>query len=433
MPDLERRGQQAVALPMAELLAEARLPSPWDGLSGQADFDHILARTIDELEIMDRVRACQRIDEATDQERRLLIAIACYGWTTSASYEALSRDTGIRVDLISRHGNRLKKKQILRITIVHLSNGRRLRLFTLSGRFLMMAYRRWRGEEPALDDLPSAPIYALDDLVTNSTFATPSTLVSSYIDPSGLVEQQLTDVPGGRKSPALDDLPSAPPGWWERFAAQVGRISRPTPRIPKWPELAGLLDVDADPRGDLLREACARFLDSYSQPKHQAVRSLRAVVRSIYRAVIRDLEGRSFSATASWASDVWFAPEPEEQPELLPAQDWGPFPWEAVDDPEAAGIWADVLDDLRQRLPRPTFETWLRPTRGAALDGDAFTATAPTPFAVEWLERRMFHALQRTLEQVAGRPLKLSFRVSGEGVKSASERVDTDRGEEEQR
>ena len=175
--------------------------------SGQT-IDRILAQTIDELDIVDRVRACQRIDEATDQERRLLIAIACYGWTTSASYEALSRDTGIRVDLISRHSNRLRKREILRITVVHLSNGRRLRLFTLSGRFLMLAYRRWRGEGPALDDLPSAgrdetdgrgggnspalddlssaPIYALDDLVTNSTFATPSTLVSSYIYPGDL-------------------------------------------------------------------------------------------------------------------------------------------------------------------------------------------------------------------------------------------------------
>ena len=110
MPDLDRRGQNAVTLPMADILAEARLPSPWDGLSGQAAFDHILARTIDELGPMDRVRACQRIDEATDQERRFLIAIACYGWTTSASYEALSRDTGIRLDVISGIGRRLRKQ-----------------------------------------------------------------------------------------------------------------------------------------------------------------------------------------------------------------------------------------------------------------------------------------------------------------------------------
>ena len=139
MPDTDRRGETAVTLPMAQLVAEARLPSPWDGLEGQASFDHILAQTIDELEVMDRVRACQRIDEATDQERRLLIAIACYGWTTSASYEALSRDTGIREDGISRHASRLRAKEILRITTVHLADGRRIRLFTLSGRFLMEA------------------------------------------------------------------------------------------------------------------------------------------------------------------------------------------------------------------------------------------------------------------------------------------------------
>ena len=90
----------------------------------------------------------------------------------------------------------------------------------------------------------------------------------------------------------------------------------------------------------------------------------------------------------------------------------------------AREVWRAVLGDLQMQLPRPTFETWLKPTEGVALSHNAdgeqvFIVEAPTPFAVEWLERRMFHALQRTLEKVAGHPLELHLQVRSEGISYA--------------
>ena len=87
-----------------------------------------------------------------------------------------------------------------------------------------------------------------------------------------------------------------------------------------------------------------------------------------------------------------------------------------------------MLGDLQMQLPRPTFETWLKPTEGVSLSQDSdgaqvFVVEAPTPFAVEWLERRMFHALQRTLEKVAGHPVELHLRVRSEGIPYAVERA----------
>ena len=70
-----------------------------------------------------------------------------------------------------------------------------------------------------------------------------------------------------------------------------------------------------------------------------------------------------------------------------------------------------MLADLQLQLPRPTFDTWLKPTAGVAFQGDRFIVVAPTPFAVEWLERRMFHALQSTLERAAGRGLQLQLQT----------------------
>ena len=80
-------------------------------------------------------------------------------------------------------------------------------------------------------------------------------------------------------------------------------------------------------------------------------------------------------------------------------------------DPDARSLWGAVLADLQVQLPRPTFETWVKPTAGVAFQGDQFIVVAPTPFAVEWLERRMFHTLQSTLERTAGRRLQLQLEA----------------------
>ena len=70
-----------------------------------------------------------------------------------------------------------------------------------------------------------------------------------------------------------------------------------------------------------------------------------------------------------------------------------------------------MLADLQLQLPRPTFETWLKPTAGVAFQGDRFIVVAPTPFAAEWLERRIFHTLQSALERAAGRGLQLQLQA----------------------
>ena len=80
------------------------------------------------------------------------------------------------------------------------------------------------------------------------------------------------------------------------------------------------------------------------------------------------------------------------------------------------------------QLPRPTFETWLKSTEGVAENGQIFIVEAPTAFGVEWLEKRMFHSLQRTLEKVSGSPMQLQLRVRSGGVSYATERAQLPRG-----
>ncbi len=101
---------------------------------------------------------------------------------------------------------------------------------------------------------------------------------------------------------------------------------------------------------------------------------------------------------------------------------------EGLRNSSAREVWRAVLGDLQLQVPRPTFETWLKPTEGVAESGEVFLVEAPTPFAVEWLERRMFHSLQRTLEKVAGHPVQLQLRVRSEGISYAMERAELPAG-----
>ncbi len=81
----------------------------------------------------------------------------------------------------------------------------------------------------------------------------------------------------------------------------------------------------------------------------------------------------------------------------------------------AREVWRAVLGDLQLQLPRPTFETWLKTTEGIAHDDNVFVVEVPNSFAVEWLERRMYHALQKTLRKVSGREFVLQLQVRSAG------------------
>ena len=100
-------------------------------------------------------------------------------------------------------------------------------------------------------------------------------------------------------------------------------------------------------------------------------------------------------------------------------------------------IWKAVLGELQLQLPRPTFETWLKHTDGVSYDEHQFVVEAPTPFAVAWLERRMYNAIQKTVEKVTDRPLDVVFRVrqgheaENGSVTSSGQNLELESGQDE--
>ena len=78
---------------------------------------------------------------------------------------------------------------------------------------------------------------------------------------------------------------------------------------------------------------------------------------------------------------------------------------------EATELWKAVLGELQLQVTRPIYETWLKDTEGLLMSDDLLTVGVPTPFAIEWLERRMYQVIQQTSQKVTGRALEVRFQV----------------------
>ena len=84
---------------------------------------------------------------------------------------------------------------------------------------------------------------------------------------------------------------------------------------------------------------------------------------------------------------------------------------EDAERPRAVDVWQSVLGRLQAALPRPMYETWLKHTLGVRWDGETFVVEVRTAFQAAWLERRMYTAIQQTVEKVTGVPADISFRL----------------------
>ena len=79
----------------------------------------------------------------------------------------------------------------------------------------------------------------------------------------------------------------------------------------------------------------------------------------------------------------------------------------------ARKIWSAALGQLQLEIPRPNYETWLKPTKAVGLADGVLSISTPSPFAAEMLEKRLSGTIHRTVSRVAGSRLKVEFKVVG--------------------
>ena len=68
-----------------------------------------------------------------------------------------------------------------------------------------------------------------------------------------------------------------------------------------------------------------------------------------------------------------------------------------------SSIWTQTLQKLKSETRGAAFDTWVKDTRYLGMDGTTAIIQVPTPFAKEWLERRMYNQILSTFQQVLGK------------------------------
>lgn len=72
-------------------------------------------------------------------------------------------------------------------------------------------------------------------------------------------------------------------------------------------------------------------------------------------------------------------------------------------------IWQKTLESISSFLSKPSFETWLKPTRPISLEGKILTIEVSNDFARDWLESRYAPQLMAILSELFEEEIELRF------------------------
>ena len=74
--------------------------------------------------------------------------------------------------------------------------------------------------------------------------------------------------------------------------------------------------------------------------------------------------------------------------------------------------WSLTLEQLKEQLPKATFETWIRNTMLLEVIGNTAQVMVPSQYVLDWIERRLYQGLARTLEGVLQQEVEIEFTVA---------------------
>lgn len=89
-------------------------------------------------------------------------------------------------------------------------------------------------------------------------------------------------------------------------------------------------------------------------------------------------------------------------------------------DSHTAQLWQQILSIIQTKLSKPSFDTWFKATQVIQLTNGALTVSAPTTFAVEWLESRYTKLVAQVAFDVLGRSVTVKFVIEEPGHEEES-------------
>jgi len=79
--------------------------------------------------------------------------------------------------------------------------------------------------------------------------------------------------------------------------------------------------------------------------------------------------------------------------------------------PTAQEVWDRALGELQIEVSKPNYTTWLKNSRGISCQDDVFVVGVPNTFVAEWLARRFYSLIEKTLANIIGGDVEVQFAV----------------------
>lgn len=73
--------------------------------------------------------------------------------------------------------------------------------------------------------------------------------------------------------------------------------------------------------------------------------------------------------------------------------------------------WQEVLTVIQTKLSKPSFDTWFKATKAVKYTDTQILITAPTTFAVEWLESRYTKLVSSVILEMTGKQVEVKFII----------------------
>jgi len=80
-------------------------------------------------------------------------------------------------------------------------------------------------------------------------------------------------------------------------------------------------------------------------------------------------------------------------------------------DSHTSEIWQNILSIINTKLSKPSFDTWFKATKIVSIDDHSIVISAPTTFAVEWLESRYTKLVATTVYEYLGKQVDVVFVI----------------------
>jgi chromosomal replication initiator protein len=80
-------------------------------------------------------------------------------------------------------------------------------------------------------------------------------------------------------------------------------------------------------------------------------------------------------------------------------------------DSHTSELWQEILSIIHTKLSKPSFDTWFKATKAIQMSDHSVVISAPTTFAVEWLESRYTKLVSSTIYEVLGKQVDVKFVI----------------------